>query len=116
MLGPAKPDAFGAESARDRCIVRRVGVSPHTEFAKLIDPLHQCLEMPADLRLDQRHLADNHATGRSVERDPVAFFDGQSSGSELLVSVIDYDVAASGNAAFAHTASHHRGMGGHSSA
>ena len=108
MFGSAKADAFGSETPGDDRIVRRIGIGADAKFAILVDTLHECLEASADLRLDYRNLTDNDAAGRTIEGDEIALLDRPAIRDELLCAVIDDDITATGDAAFAHAARYDR--------
>jgi hypothetical protein len=90
VLGAAEPDALGAEVAGDPRVARRIGVGAHLEAAVLVRPPHQLREALVRRRIRRRqhpidhahHLArlcrevaEKHAPGPAVERDPIALGD-----------------------------------------
>ncbi len=117
MLGAAEADALGAELASDLGILRGVGVGADLELAVLVDPLHELTEVAGQFGLHRRYLAEDDFTGGTIKGDDVALFDNNAAlGGELLLAIVDDDVAATGDAAFAHAASDDRRVGGHAAA
>ena len=72
VLGPAEPDALGAELARPARVLRRVGVGAHAERAQLVAPAEHRLEARVDVGRHQRHVVERDLAGRAVDGDQVA--------------------------------------------
>ena len=116
MLGAAQPDTFGAEFARGFGIVRRVGIGAHAEAPFGVGPSQKFLEKGRHHRLDGRHASLDNLAGGAVERQVFAAMNHLAGGAERAGRVVDLDFRASGHAALAHPARHHRGMAGHPAA
>ncbi len=69
VLGAAKPDALGAESAGRARIGGRVGIGANLHAPAAVGPFHDGSEMAGKLRLDHRHRAGQHLPGRPVDGD-----------------------------------------------
>ena len=105
VLGATETDAFGAELARDRGVVRRVGVAAHLQAAHAIRPRHQRLELAGlAARRDHRHAPEEDLAGRAVERDPVAAVHAVLADVEQPRIVADVELARAGDAGFSHAA------------
>ena len=73
------------------------------------------------IRLLGRSLAGEDFTGRTVERQPVAFLEGQvlavgERDDNLLLVLVHRDGAGAGDAGDAHAARYHRRVAGHAAA
>ena len=62
VLGPAEADALGAELARLRRVLGRVGVRAHAQAAELVGPAEDRPEVLVDRRRNERNGADDHAS------------------------------------------------------
>ena len=82
MLGPAEPDALGAELAGFRGIGRRVGVRPDPQAPEVVGPTQDRSEVLVDRGRDERDRADDHLTRSTVDRDDIA-------GRELVLAQRD---------------------------
>ena len=117
VLGAAEPDAFRSERTRLNRIARNVRIGADLHRAMRIGPIHELLQfriVGAGSRRAQ--LAFDHAAGRAVERNPVAFFEGLALHPHLASLLVDVDVACAGDAALAHAARHDRSVAGHAAA
>src|SRR5205807_942581 len=112
VLGPAEPDALGAEAARPDGVVRIVAVRPYPETAHGVRPLQQLVQLAADLRLDHGHGAGDDVAGRPVDGELVAFEDGLAAGGERASFQVDLHRLGTGDAGLAHTAGDHGGVRG----
>ena len=72
VLGPAQPDALGAEFARSARIRRCVGVRAHAERPHLVAPLEHRRESLVHLRLHERNVIERHVTAGAVDCDRIA--------------------------------------------
>jgi len=117
MLGAAETDPLGAELAGYFRVVGRIGIGSHPEPADAVHPIHQRAEIAGHLGGDGRHFAEHHLAGRAVEGDDVTPLDQFAvSGGEGFGLVVDLDLAAAGDAAFAHASGDNSGVGGHAAA
>jgi hypothetical protein len=72
VLGPAQPDALGAELPRPSRVGGGVGVRADAERPQLVTPAKDALEALVHARGHQRHVVERHRAGRTVDRDAVA--------------------------------------------
>ena len=72
MLGAAEADPLGAELARLRRVLGRVGVRADAQPAELVGPAEDRAEVLVDRGRHERHGADDHAARAAVDRQLVA--------------------------------------------
>ena len=116
MLGAAQADALRAERAALLGVARGIRVRPDLELAVLVRPAHETAEVAGDGSRGGRNGLGIDVAGGAVDGNVVAFLDGQAGERELLVGIVDNDVAAAGDAAGAHAAGHNGRVGGHAAA
>ena len=104
MLGAAESDAFSTEIARNRCIIGRVRVSAHTHGSKLVGPLHQGFEIIAKFGIDNRSYAQDNVAAGSIDGQPISAFNARAVHRELVLAVVDRDLACADHARLAPTA------------
>ena len=75
VLGAAEADPFGAELACLTRVGRRVRVRVHSQPANLVGPIEDRLEVVVPAWRRERDAPDDHAAGRAVDRDLLAFCD-----------------------------------------
>ena len=78
VLGPAQADALGPEGARVGGVLAGVGVGPHGQVPRpdVVGPRQHGGEGRRRRRRGQGDLTGHHDAGPAVERDPVAFVEG----------------------------------------
>ncbi len=111
-LGAAQADAHGAELARARRVLRRIGVGHHLEAADLVGPLEQRLHVLAEFGLHGRHLASIDVAVAAVDGDDVALVQRGVADGGAALDVVDVDRLAAGHAGLAHAARDHRRVRG----
>jgi len=116
VFGAAKADALRAEIAGDGRVARRVGIRPDAQLLGFIGPLHDDAEVAGKLRGDRFHFAQHHFAGGAVQRNVIAFGNDVSVDLDGFLRIADFEIAAAGNAAFAHAAGDDRRMRGHAAA
>ena len=116
MFGAAEADALCAEVACLTCVAWCIGVGANECFGEFGGEVHDSAEVAAEFGFGGGHLAVVNFTGGAVEGDPVAFVVELTGHFDGLFFVVDFDFAGTGNAAFAHTASHNSSVGGHTAA
>src|SRR5258708_26787504 len=112
VLGATEPDALGAKSARHFSIARRVSIGAHPHLAVFVSPLHKFKEILSQPGAHNRYLAEENAAGRAIDRDPFALGDHRAADAELLLTVVDVEIARATNTRLAHAARDHRGVAG----
>ena len=90
VLGPAQPDALGAELARAARVLGRVGVGAHAERAQLVAPAEHGVEARVDPRRDERNVVERYGAGRAVDRDGVAL--AQDALADAHLAGVEVDV------------------------
>ena len=113
MLGTAQADAFGAQGASLDGVSGGIGVGTHPQAAVLIGPGHDPAELAGDLCVHGGNLTVIDVAGGAVQAQPVAFAVGLARQNEALVLLVHLDLGAAGDAAAAHAARDHGGVGGH---
>ncbi len=117
VLGTAKANAFGAKGSRLNGIAGDVGIGADLHRAVRVGPVHEFFKLGIVRRgVERVQLALDHASGRAVERDPVAGPEGLAFDAHLARFFIDVDVAGARYAAFAHAARDDGGVAGHATA
>jgi hypothetical protein len=127
VFGSGKPDAFGSKQASESCFFRLISVCLDTQLASLVDPTHEFGIVAVEFALFGLHLASDDAdyfagddrdiaqiddTVSSVNADVIAFLDDCAVDSELLVSVVNDDIAAADHTGFAHRSCDDGGVAG----
>ena len=114
VLGAAQSDTFRSECSRLNGVARNIGIGAHFHRAIRIGPLHELLQLRIiRIGINCAQLAFDHASGRAVERNPVALFEYLALHSHLACLLVDVDVARARHAALAHAARDHGGVAGH---
>ncbi len=128
VLGPAQPDAAGAERVGQRRLIREIGVRVDAERAELVRPAEQLVEAAVDVGLrgreravdDLQNLAglrrdtrDLHLARQAVERDVVALFDGLTVDADLFAALVDLEIAGADHRRLAHLPADDGGVRGH---
>ena len=117
VLGAAQADSFRSERTRLDGIARNVSIRANAHLPILFRPAHQLLQIRIVRRRRQRvQLALDHASGRSIQRNPVAFLERVALYLQFLVLLVDVQFAGAGDAALAHAARDHRRVRGHAAA
>ena len=128
VLGPAQPDALGAEAAGPGDVLGGVGVGAYGEPPLAVRVVHDprdggdqlvvlrrlvTLEVPHHQRVPDRHVAVEHLAGRAVDGDDVALGHDQAvrRGHPAGLDVHVERVRAA-HAGATHAACHHRGVRG----
>src|ERR1039457_1744215 len=122
VLGATQSDAFGAELARRFGVARDIGISAHAELAaELVGPLHEGLQHARGwVGVNGVGLAGKDFAGGTIERNPVAFLQGDDlavdGDGDFLFMLVDGDGLGAGDARGSHAAADHGGVAGHAAA
>src|SRR5690606_3452778 len=126
VLGPAQPDALGAEPDRPGGVLGVVGVGPHAQPAlgvgvphDAVDGLDQlvlglgALEVLDHGGVDHRHLAEVDLAAGAVDGDDVALADDHAArGGEGAPGRVDVQLLGAAHAGLAHASGDHGGVRG----
>ena len=112
----SKTDTLSAEVASYLSIVWSVGVGANLELGVLVAEVHKSLEVTRKFSSLGWDFAGIYLTGRTVERDVVAFVVNHTFHFEGLGLVVDVESACTRNAALTHTASHNSCVRSHTAA
>ena len=110
VLGAAEADAFGAELAGDFGVARDIGVGANAELAaEFVGPAHELADVIVrEIRLDRFRLAQIDVARGAIERNEIAFLDGDGFAADLrgedLLLFVDADAAGADDAGPAHAA------------
>src|SRR5271157_4098860 len=106
MLRAGKPDAFGAEGARLRGVLRAVGIGAYTQSAEFICPSHELrvILIGRKVRPYGRHLPLVDPAYRTVERNPVSVLYCPAADPHILRIRVDDEGGAAEDEAFAPSA------------
>ena len=108
---------MGAKFPSFEGVTWNVGVGAHTERAALIRPLHEFGEDPGmRVRLGGVGFAKDDAAGRAVERNPVAFANGEGADAHHFALLVHLDFSAASHTAFTHAARYDGSVRRHSPA
>ena len=116
MLCAAKPDTFGSESECLCGILRRVGVGADFQHGVFACQVHQLTEVAAQVGGHRGYLSQVNFARRTVERNPVTLFDGESVDLDRAGFIVDFQLPGTRYAALAHTAGNDGRMRGHTAA
>ena len=122
VLGAAQADAFGAEAAGGLGVARDIGIGAHAKAAaELVGPAHEALEdARGGVGVQGVGLAGENLAGGSIERQPVAFRQGDGlavdGDADFLLRFADGDFLGAGHAGRSHAAADHRRVAGHAAA
>ena len=116
MLGAAEADTLGAQLAGLLRVGGSVGVRSDLQSSELVGPAHDSAEVAADGSGNGSDDTVVDIAGGAVDGDKVALAERLARELELLVLLVHLDVAASGDAALAHTAGDDRRVRGHTAA
>ena len=92
VLGSAEADAFGTEFDGLEGVFGRVRVGADFELAEFVGPAHEGAEVAGHFGVFDRDLTVDDFTGGAVERDVVAFVDGDIADGEASGTGVDADV------------------------
>ena len=119
MLGAAQANALGAHIHSVLCIGGVISVGQHLQLAVFVSPCHKALQVGVLGSSHSGDLALVDVAGRAVNGDPVAALELYTVDGEGLSSFVHHNivvVAAAGNTANAHAASHNGCVAGHAAA
>ena len=116
MLGTAQTDTFSAQFTSLLCVSRCICIGTNLQSSVLICPAHNTTEGTSDRSIYSRDDAVIDVTGRTIDRDVVAFCEGLASQFKLLVFFIHLDVAATRYTAGTHTTSNNGSVRSHTTA
>src|ERR1019366_5224851 len=122
VLGAAQSDAFGAELTRHFGVARDIGIGAHAELAaELVGPFHEALQHAGGgVGINGVSLAGKDFAGGTIERDPVAFRQGDhlavDGDGDFLFMLVDGNGLGAGYARGSHAAADHGGVAGHAAA
>ena len=116
VFGTAKADALGPKLTCHPGVEGGLGIGADAQAAEDVRPAHQGRKVTGEFRLDHVDKTGQNVTPAAVDRDHVPRPDGSATGLEHPCSLIDPDVAGTGNAGPAHAPGHHRGVTGHAAA
>ncbi len=116
MLCAAESDTLGTEMTGLLGVAGGVGVGTDESLGVFGCEVHDSTEVAVELGLNGGHLAVVDISGRTVERNPVAFLVGLAAHFNGAGLVIDFDFTGTGNAALTHTAGNHSSVAGHTAA
>src|ERR1017187_7656309 len=122
VLGAAQSDALGAELARRFGVAGDIGIGADAELAaELVGPLHEALQHAGGgVGINGVGLAGEDLAGGTIERDPVAFRQGDDfavdGDGDFLFMLVDGDGLGAGDARGSHAAADHGGVAGHAAA
>ena len=116
VLCAAEADSLCSEVACLLSITRCVGVSAYQSLGVFVGEIHDSAEVTTEFRFCCRHLTVVNVSCATVEGNPVAFVVNLTAHFHGLGLVVDFDFAGTGDAAFAHTASHHSCVACHAAA
>ena len=108
VLGSAEPNAFRTEGTRDFRVLRSVGVRANTQLSHLVGPLHEFGKRAAQFWQHRRGLTEHDLTGRTVQRQDVAFANDIVANAHHALFVVDRQRATARDATFAHTPRNNR--------
>ena len=112
VLGPAEPDALGAELARPARVLRRVRVGAHAQRAQLVAPAEHGLEARVHAGRHQRHVVERDLAGRAVDGDQVALVQNAIADVHLAGVQVDVQLGCPGDGRAAHASGHQRRVRG----
>src|SRR5579875_1928717 len=112
VLGPAQPDALGAEGPGPGRVPRVVGVGPDAEPADAVGPPEQRLEvlLPGEVRLDGPDGPAEDLPRGPVDGDRLALADDLAVDGELARLGVHVDRLGAHHAGLAEPPGHHRGV------
>src|SRR5207302_5178946 len=110
MFGAAEADAFGSHFASFSRVLRRISVGAHAQPPHGVVPFHHGGVSGRQFGHDQRDLALIHRALTPIERDPVALAHDAPIDAQALLGVVDVDLLAAPDPAFAPTARDYRTM------
>ena len=122
LLGIAGDVGVGAEAAGGLRVARDIGIGAHAKAAaELVGPTHKRLEdSRRRVGIHGVSLAGKNFTGGAVERQPVAFRQGDGlaldGDADFFPGLADGDFLGAGHAGRAHATADHRGVAGHAAA
>ena len=90
MLGAAETDPFRPKITRHLGIGTGVGIGAHAQFAPLICPGHQGLEIITQLGFHRGGLAEQNAAGRAIDSDPLALAQGYLANVDNSLAIVDF--------------------------
>ena len=113
MLGTAQANTNRTKVASHLSIVWRIGVGADGQALVLVGQKHQFAEVTRQIRITGRDLAFVNATGRTIERDPVAFVINLAFNGHRARFRIDTNRASARDAALAHATRHNGSVRSH---
>ena len=122
VLGAAQADAFGAELTRGLGVARDVGIGANAEAAaEFVGPVHEILQHAGGgVRVQRVGLALEDLARGAIERDPVAFLQGNHLAIHrdryFLLMLVDRERFRAGHAGSSHAAADHGRVAGHTAA
>ena len=113
MLGTAQTNTFCAEASGFLSISRSISIGTDTELAVFVSPFHNTTEFAADRSINGRDNTVIDITGRTIERNIIAFDISLASQLKFLVFFIHVDFGTTGYTAGAHTTCNNSSVRGH---
>ena len=92
------------ETTCDRSVVRSIGIRTNLQLRIFISQSHQFGEIARQFGCFCFNLSDINRSGRTIDRDIVAFFQLNAIDFDSLILIIDLQSSGTGYAAFTHTA------------
>ncbi len=116
VLSSCKTDTFCAHADCVCSVLRSICVGSDFQSSEAVCPVHDPLEVTGNGSFHCRDVAEIDLTCGAVKGDVVAFLDLVAAELDVLLFLMDLQVAAAGDTAGAHTTSDNRCVGGHAAA
>src|SRR5712691_8386345 len=113
MLGPAQPNAFGAELPGDLRVAWRIRVATHPELAITVGPCYELRKVAPEVCLNNRCLPQDHLTRRAVDGQELVRLNHLATNAAVARSLIDHQLPTAYDTAFPHATGDHRRMRRH---
>ena len=116
VLSSCKSDTLSAHANCICSILRSIRVGSDFQSSELVCPVHDSLEVTGNGSFHCRDVAEIDLTGGAVKGDVIAFLDLVAAELDVLLFLVNLEVAAAGYTACAHTTSNNCCVGGHTTA
>ena len=116
VLGTAQSDTLCTKATRHTCIMRSVGIGAHVHPRLFVGQLHEFAKIAAELRLAGFDAAFIYLASRAIQRNEVAFVEGDVAHGYCAVLIVNLYGTCARNTAFTHTAGHNSCVAGHTAA